>query len=210
LAKRKGGDVDKLLNEAFSEDGIDLDNGTKVGVDVVSHNTLKLYFENEGVTDTVTFTGKYIEGYLENIGFTDFNIRLDDALRSDVFPSVPFARTKDNLVPRGVVEAFDGEEFFVFGLQNGANVAQEVKLTNYSTKTSEYFDVPANTELFVTTPYVVGTHIAHFSETDSMKTKFPNMREFSDSRIVSNDETDTIEFNDFQTGAEGLADTLLV
>ena len=62
---RTGDDLELLLNEAFEDDGFDLGGGNMVGVDVVSNDTVKLSFNVNDVTDTVTLTGDYVEGYLD-------------------------------------------------------------------------------------------------------------------------------------------------
>ncbi|MEM6462963.1 MAG: hypothetical protein AAF724_13705 [Pseudomonadota bacterium] len=64
---REGDDLERLLDEAFESDGFGLDKaGTNmVGVEVIDGETVKLSFTVDDVTDTVTLTGDYIDGYLD-------------------------------------------------------------------------------------------------------------------------------------------------
>ncbi|MCJ8336637.1 MAG: hypothetical protein MJH10_20805, partial [Epibacterium sp.] len=84
LDARKGGtgdDLELLLNEAFEDDGFDLGGGNMVGVDVVSNDTVKLSFIVNGVTDTVTVNGAYVEGYLAETHGNNYIIGNDGKIR---------------------------------------------------------------------------------------------------------------------------------
>ena len=130
-------------------------------------------------------------------------MRIDDAVKAGEFPSVPFTGHPDNLVSRGFVESDEGETLHVFSLRNAADEPQEVELVVYGTNISQFFTVPPNTELYVTSPNT-GTHIAKFSDSGREVTKAQNPNLFSDSRIVEIAYSD----NDTLVGGDG-EDTLL-
>ena len=74
-----GDDLELLLNEAFEDDGFDLGGGNMVGVQIVDMDTVKMSFTVGGVTDTVTVTGAYVDGYLDTM-FDGKNAVIDDGV----------------------------------------------------------------------------------------------------------------------------------
>lgn len=64
---RTGDDLERSLDEAFEGDGFDLGGGNVVGREIVDMETVKLSFKVGSSTDTVTLTGDYVDGYLEEM-----------------------------------------------------------------------------------------------------------------------------------------------